>query len=114
MTPGISDFIPGLLGETDKYIKVAYEHFVTAKQSGEVQIKMRDDNGKLFIATLYDVLLAPDLCDRLFIIIKLMNLVQNCLFHKGFARFYSVIKTERGDITAHRANKTCIFGKNEG
>ena len=49
--------------ETDKYIEVAYGYFVTSKQTGEVQIKMRDDNGKPFIATLYNVLLALDLCD---------------------------------------------------
>ena len=31
MTPKISDFIPGLLAETDKYIRVADGNFVTAK-----------------------------------------------------------------------------------
>ena len=34
MTPNISDFILGLLAETDKYIKVADGDFVTAKQTG--------------------------------------------------------------------------------
>ena len=33
MTPYISDFIPGLLVETDRYIKVADGHFFTAKQT---------------------------------------------------------------------------------
>ena len=61
--------------ETDKYIEVADGHFFTAKKTGEVQIKMCDDNGKPFIATLYNILLAPDLCYRLFSIITLMNLV---------------------------------------
>ena len=51
MTTEISDFIPESLAETDKYIEVAYGHLLTAKQTGEVQINMRDDNGKPFIAT---------------------------------------------------------------
>ena len=63
MTPDISDFIPVSLAETHEYIKFAYGHFITAKQIEKVQIKISDDNGKPFIATLYNVLLAPDLCD---------------------------------------------------
>ena len=63
MTPDILDFIPGSLMETYVYIEVAYGHFVTEKQTGEVQIKMLDNNGKPFIATLYNVLLVPYLCD---------------------------------------------------
>ena len=34
---------------------------------------MRDDNGKPFIDTLYNLLFAPDLCDKLFSVIMLMN-----------------------------------------
>ena len=49
---------------------------------------MCDDNGKTFIATLYYVLLAPDLCDRLFPIIMLMNAGHICTFHKGFCTVY--------------------------
>ena len=84
MTPEVSDFIPGSLEDTYKYIEVADGHHVTAKQKGQVQIKMCDDNGKTFIARLYNVLLAPDLCDRLFSIITLMNAGHTCLIHKGF------------------------------
>ena len=62
MKPDNSNFILVLLVEAYKYIEVADGNFVTAKQTGEVKIKMCDDNGKLFIATLYNVLLAPDLC----------------------------------------------------
>ena len=58
MTPEISGFIPGLLVETDKYVQVSDGNLFTAKQTGEVQIKMRYDNIKPFIATLYNVLLA--------------------------------------------------------
>ena len=45
-------------------------------------------NAKTFIATLYDVLLAQDLCDKLFSIIMLMNAGHTCLFHKGFCTVY--------------------------
>ena len=60
MTPEILDIILGLLVETNKYIEVADGSFVTAKQTGEVQIKMRDSNGKPFIATIYNLILEPD------------------------------------------------------
>ena len=84
MTPEVTDFIPGSLEDTDKFIEVADGHHVTAKQKCSVRIKMCDDNGKKFAAALYNVLLAPDLCDRLFSIITLMNAGHMCLFHKGF------------------------------
>ena len=54
------------------------------KQTGEVQIKIRDNHGKPFIAKLYDILFASDLCNQLFSITVLMNLGYNFLFHKGF------------------------------
>ena len=55
-----------------------------AKQTGEIKIKMCDNNGKPFIAMLYNVILVPDLCDHLFSIIILMGLGHTWLFHKGF------------------------------
>ena len=64
MTPEVSYFVPVSLEYTDKYIEVADGHHVTAKQKCQVQIKMCDDNGKPFIATFHNVLLAPDLCDN--------------------------------------------------
>ena len=80
MTPEVSDFIQGTLEDTDKYIEVTDGHHVTAKQKGQVQIQMCDDNGNSFITTLYNVILAPDLCDRLFSIITLMNSGHTRLF----------------------------------
>ena len=62
MTPDISDFTPGSLVETDKYIEVADVHFATVKKTGEAQIKICDNIGKHFIATLYNVLFATELC----------------------------------------------------
>ena len=84
MTPEVSDFIPGSLEDMDEHIEVADRHQVTAKQKGQVQIKMCDYHRDHFIETLHNVLLEPDLCDRLFSIIKLMNSGRTCLFHKGF------------------------------
>ena len=52
--------------EIDKYIEISDGHFVTGKQTEEVQIHMRNDNVKTFIATLYNILFAPDLCYWLF------------------------------------------------
>ena len=92
MTPEDSDFIPGLLEDTDKHIGVADRHHVTAKQKVQVQIKMCYNNGDPFIATLHNVLLAPDLCDRLFSIVTFINLGHTCLFHKGFCTVYFVSK----------------------
>ena len=88
MTPEGTNFIPGSLEDTDKFIEVADGHHVTAKQKGSVRIQMFDDNGKTFFATLYNVLLAPDLCDRIFSIITLMNAGHMCLFQKGFYTVY--------------------------
>ena len=49
---------------------------------------MCDDHVIPFIATLHNVLLAPNLCDNLFSIITLMNSRYTCLFHKGFFTVY--------------------------
>ena len=50
----------------DKYIEVADGNLVTAKQTGEVKIKICDDDGKPFINMLYYILFAPGLCYQLF------------------------------------------------
>ena len=44
MMPEVTDFIPGSLEDTDKFIEVADRHHVTAKQKGSVRIQMCDDN----------------------------------------------------------------------
>ena len=59
------------------------------KQNGKIQIKMCDDNGNPFIATLHNVILAPDLCDRLFSTVTLMNSGHTC--SKGITRCTSAI-----------------------
>ena len=53
------------LEDTDKYIEVADVHHVTVKQKGSARIQMCNDNGKTFVATLYNVILALDICDRI-------------------------------------------------
>ena len=50
--------------------------------------KMRDDSGKHFIATLYNLLFASDLCNRLFSIVTIMNLGHTYLFNKGFSKVF--------------------------
>ena len=45
---------------------------------------MCDDNGNPFIAILHNKLLAPDLCDRLFLIVTLINSGHTYIFNKGF------------------------------
>ena len=44
-----SYLIPGSLEDTDKHIKVADGHHVTAKKRSQAQIKMYDDHGVPFI-----------------------------------------------------------------
>ena len=109
MTPEISDFVPGTLEDTDKYNDIANGHHVTAKQKGQVQIQMYDDNRKTFIATLYNVLLAPDLCDRLFSIITLMNAGHACLFHKGFCTVYLGSEKDNAVTLPHSAKRKHDF-----
>ena len=87
MTSQVSDFIPGFLEDTDKYTEVADGYHVTAKQKVQVEIKMCDDNRDILIATLKNVILAPDICNRLFSIM-VINLGHTCLFHKGFCTVY--------------------------
>ena len=74
MIPQVSGFIPGPLEYTDNYIEVADVHYITAKQNVPVQIIMCGDNIDPFIVTLYETLLALDLYNMLFLIVKSMNL----------------------------------------
>ena len=114
MTPEVTDFIPGSLEDTDKFIEVADGHHVTAKQKGSVRIQMCEDNGKTLFATLYNVLLAPDLCDRLFSIITLMNAGHTCIFHKGFCTVYFGAKEDNAVTLPHSAlRKHAFSGKNQ-
>ena len=114
MTPEVTDFVPGSLEDTDKFIEVADKHHVTAKQKGSVHIQMCNDNGKKSVATLYNVLLAPDLCNRLFPIITLMNAGHTCLFHKWFCTVYFGAKEDNAVKFPHSAQRKHAFtGKNQ-
>ena len=88
MTLEVSDFIPGSLDNMDKNIEGAGGHRIMEKQKGQVQIKMCDHNRDTFITILYYVLLAPELCDRLFSIVTLINYGHTSLFHKGICTVY--------------------------
>ena len=105
MTPEVIYFIPGSLEDTDKFIEVADGHHVTAKQKGSVRIQIFDDNRKKFVSALYNVLLAPDLCDRLFSMVTLMNAVHMCLFHKGFCTVYFGTKEDIAVTISHSAQR---------
>ena len=113
MTPEVTDFIPGSLEDTDKFIEVADRYHVMEKQKGSVCIQMCDDKRKKFVATLNNVLLAPDLCDRLFSIITLMNAGHTCLSHKGFCTVYFKAKEDNAVTLPHNAlRKHAFSGKN--
>ena len=70
---------------------------------------MRDDNGKPFIATFYNVLFAPDLWDWLFSIITLMNLVHTFLYHKGFCKFFYSDNEQNAVTLMHNAQQKHAF-----
>ena len=72
---------------------------------------MCDDNGKTLIATLNNVLLAPDLCDRLFSIITLMNLGHTCIFHKGFCTVYFEAEKKNAVTLPHSAQRKNAFAR---
>ena len=73
---------------------------------------MCNHNGNTFIAKLYNVLLAPDLCDRLFLIIMLMNAGHNCLFHKGFFTVYFGEEKDNAVTLLHSAQRKHAFTGN--
>ena len=108
-TPEVTDFIPGSLEDTDKFIEVADGNHVTAKKKCSVRIKICDDNGKTFFANLYNVLLAPDLCNMLFLIITLMNAGHTCLFHKGFCTVDFGAKEDNAVTLPHSALRKHAF-----
>ena len=70
---------------------------------------MLEDNGETFVVRLYNVLLTPDLCDRLFSIITLMNAGHTCLFHKGFCTFYFDAKENNVVTLPHSAVRKHAF-----
>ena len=105
-------FYTGSLEDTDKYIEAADGHHVTAKQKGQVRIKICDDNGDTFIATLHNVILAPDLCDKLFSIINLMNSGNTCLFYEWFCTVNFGAKKNNAVTLPHNAQrKHAYLGK---
>ena len=70
---------------------------------------MCNDKGNSFIAKFHKVVLAPDLCDRLFSIIPLINSGHNCLFHKVLCTAYLGAKEENAVTLPHGAQKKHAF-----
>ena len=61
------------------------------------------------MATLHDVLLAPDLCDMFFSIITLMNSVHTFLFQKWFFTVYFGAKENNALTSPQGAQKKHLF-----
>ena len=73
---------------------------------------MCNDNRKTFVATLYNVLLALDLCDRLFSIITAINAGHTYIFHKWFCTVYFGAKEDNAVTLTHSAvRKHAFIGK---
>ena len=58
---------------------------------------------------LHNVLLAPDICDRLFSIVTLMNSRRTCLLHKGFCTVYFGSKDKNAVTLPHSAQRKHAF-----
>ena len=74
---------------------------------------MCDNNGDAFVLTLQNVLLAPDLCDRVFSIIMLVNLGQTCLIQKRFCMVYFGDKEKMWLPCQVVHKETCILWGNK-
>ena len=70
------------------------------------------NNGDTFITASNNVILAPNLWDRLFFVIALMYSRHTCLFHKGFCMVYFGDKERNSVILPHSAQrKHAFFGE---
>ena len=103
MTPQASYFIPGSLEDTKEYIEVSDGHHIMAKQNRQVQIKVCNNNGETFIATLHNVSLEQDIWDRLCSIIQSINLGHTWLFHKEFCMVWCDDKEKNAVTLTHSA-----------
>ena len=70
---------------------------------------MCNNHGDPFITTLQNVLLAPDLCNRLSSIIALINSGNTCLLHKGFCTVYFGEREKNAVTLPHSAQRKHAF-----
>ena len=70
---------------------------------------MCDDNGKSLITTLQNVILVPDLCYKLLLIITLTNSGDTCLFNKWFCTVYLGSKQKNTVTLPHSAQRKHSF-----
>ena len=82
---------------------------MSQRKKVQERIKICDDNGDPFIATLHNVLLTPDLCDRLFSIITLMNSGRTFLLHKWFCNVQFGAKDKNAVTLPHSAQRIYAF-----
>ena len=57
--------------------------------------------------------LSPDLSNRLFTIITVIDLWHTCLSHKGLCTVLFCANKKYIDITEYHTDKICIYGKNK-
>ena len=79
------------------------------KQKRQVGKIMCNDNGDTFITTLHNVILATDLCNRIFYINFLMDFGHTCLYRKWFCIVYFRIKDKNKVILLHSAPRKHVF-----
>ena len=108
ITPEVAHFIPGSLEDTDKHIEVVDGNHAAAKKRS-VQINFFDDHGNPFIATLHNILLARDLCNRFFSIITVINLGHTCLFRKEFCNVHLGVKDKNSVSLPHSTQRKHAF-----
>ena len=70
---------------------------------------MCGNDEKTVITILHNVLLAPDLCNRLFSINTLMNLGHTCIFQKSFCTVYFGAKENNAVTLPHSAQMKHTF-----
>ena len=70
---------------------------------------MHNDNGKIFITTLYNLLFAPDLRNWSFCIITLMNLRHTCLFNRSFCTGLFSDNEQKIVTLPQSAHRKCAF-----
>ena len=115
MTPEVSDFVPGSLVDTDKYIEVADGHHVTAKQKGQVQIKMCDDNKKDIHCKITQCTFSTRLMRQVIFDYYVNECRTSLCFSQGVLQGILQSKGERyNNITTQCTKEICISRKNHG
>ena len=88
---------------------------MSRQKKGQERINNYNNNGDPFIAKLHNILLEPDLRNRLFSIIMSIHFGHTCLFQKGFCMVYFGEKEKNAVTLPHSAQRKHVFlMKNKG